>query len=84
MLFVQHTRGRLDTHIDVPVNRSMYEPGRIIGKGEESNATLETAQRFFDSNGERFTQIHTQSKGWGDQYNTPPPQRMITDRTTSS
>jgi hypothetical protein len=40
MLHVQHTRGRLDTHIDVPVNPSVYEPGRIMVKGEEINETL--------------------------------------------
>jgi hypothetical protein len=73
MLYVQHTRGRLDTHIAVPVNRSMYEPVRTMGKGKEINETLETAKRLLDCNVQRFTWIHTQSKGWGDQYTFPPP-----------
>jgi hypothetical protein len=44
MLYVQHLRGILDTHTDVPVNRSMYEPGIIVGNGEEINETLETTK----------------------------------------
>jgi hypothetical protein len=71
MFYVQHKRGKLDTHIDMPVNGSVYEPGRIMGKGEESNETLETDKRLLDCNGERLTRIYTQSKGWGDQYLAP-------------
>jgi hypothetical protein len=67
VLYVQHMRGRLDTYIDVPINRSVHEPGRIMEKGEESNETLETAKGLLDCNGDRFTRIQTQSKGWGDQ-----------------
>jgi hypothetical protein len=71
MLYVQHRREIVDTHSDVPVNQSMYEPGRIVGKGEESNETLETAKRLLDCNGERFTWIHMKSKGRGDQRTIP-------------
>jgi hypothetical protein len=50
----------------------MYEPGIIVGKDEESNKKLEIAQQLLDCNGERLTQIHTQSNGWGDQHTIPP------------
>jgi hypothetical protein len=55
MLYVQHIRGRLDTNTDVPVNRSVYEPRIIVGKGEESNEALETAKQLLDCKGERVT-----------------------------
>jgi hypothetical protein len=72
LLYVQHTRGRLDTHTDVSIHRSMYETRRIVGKGEESNESLEIAQQLFDCNGERITRMHTQSNGWGDQHTISP------------
>jgi hypothetical protein len=72
IVYVQHTIGRLYTHIDVPVNQSVYEPVIIIGIAEESNETLETAKQLLDCNGESFTRIHTQSKRWGDKCTIPP------------
>jgi hypothetical protein len=44
MFCVQHARGIFDTHIDAPVNRSAYEPGIIMGEGEESNDILTSKQ----------------------------------------
>jgi hypothetical protein len=49
----------------------MYESGRVVGKGEESNEALETAERLLDCNGERPTRIDTRSKGRV--INTPFP-----------
>jgi hypothetical protein len=72
MLYVQHTRGRLDKHTDVSIHRRMYEPGRIMGKGEESYGTLEIAEQFLDCNRERFTRIFTKSNGRGDQRTMSP------------
>jgi hypothetical protein len=40
----------------------MYESGRIMGKGKESNDTLETAEQLLDCNVEMPTRIHTKSK----------------------
>jgi hypothetical protein len=57
--YVQHTRGRLDTHTDVSIHRRLYESGRIVGTGEESNDTLDTVERLLDCNGEMFTPMHT-------------------------
>jgi hypothetical protein len=68
MFYVQHTLGILDTHIDVPVNQSLYEPGKIMGKGEKINETLESVKRLLDYSGEMFKRIHMQSTGRGDQY----------------
>jgi hypothetical protein len=49
----------------------MYESGRIVGKGEEINESLETAERLLDCNGERHTRRHKGSKGRV--INTPFP-----------
>jgi hypothetical protein len=82
MLYVQHTIGRLVTHTDVSIDRILSEPERIAGKGEESNESLEVAQRILDCNGEKTTWIYTKSNGRGDQHTTP--QRMIKEGSTSS
>jgi hypothetical protein len=72
MLYVQHTRGGLVTSTDVPIHRSVYEPGIIVGKYEESNEAFEIAQRLLDYNGKIIVRIHTQSNGRGDQHTSPP------------
>jgi hypothetical protein len=75
MLYVQHTRGGLNTHTDVSIHRCVYELGRIMGKGEESNEALKIALRLLDCDGERTTRIHTKSNGRGDQHTISPNAR---------